>query len=130
MQKKYALVIDDEPEILEVLCYEIERIGLQTVRAANPTEARTRLGFHSFDLIVTDIMMPKESGIEFLASLLKTLSQKKVPIPPFVVVSAVDLDAETQERLFKVLKVGLFLQKPWDGKVLRNFIETKVFGRI
>lgn len=128
--KKYALVIDDEPEILDVLSFELTRCGLQVVRASNPTEARTRLGFHAFDLIVTDIMMPKENGIQFLVSLQQSLAKRKhATVPPIVVISAMDLDDETKERLTKLLRVELFLQKPWNTAVLKQFIDSRVFGK-
>lgn len=127
--QKYALIIDDEPEILDVLCYEIGRTGLKCVRATSPQEARTRLGFHPFDLIVTDIMMPKENGIQFLVSLHQSVGQKRKIMPPVVIITAMDLEEETRERLTKLLRVELILQKPWDGKLLRQYIEKRVFGK-
>lgn len=62
--KYKILVVDDEPDIVELIAYNLKREGYQVYTAANGQEAVTTAKRVMPDLIILDIMMPKMDGIE------------------------------------------------------------------
>lgn len=61
-----VLIADDEPDILEILKYNLEKEGYQVLTAKDGNEALERARQNQPDLIVLDMMMPKKSGMEVL----------------------------------------------------------------
>ena len=59
-----VLIADDEPDILEILKYNLQNEGYQVYTAKDGDEAITKAKFALPDLIVLDIMMPKKNGVE------------------------------------------------------------------
>ena len=63
------LVVDDEPDILEILSYNLKKENYEVVTAANGEEAIEAAKTHQPDLIILDIMMPKMDGVEVCRNL-------------------------------------------------------------
>jgi two-component system, OmpR family, alkaline phosphatase synthesis response regulator PhoP len=61
-----VLIADDEPDILEILRYNLEKEGYQVSTAKDGSEALDKAKQYQPDLIVLDMMMPKKSGMEVL----------------------------------------------------------------
>jgi len=61
-----VLIADDEPDILEILKYNLEKEGYQVSTAKDGNEALDKAKQYQPDLIVLDMMMPKKSGMEVL----------------------------------------------------------------
>src|SRR5580698_6211329 len=61
---KKILIADDEPDILEILQYNLAAEGYQVVTAKDGDEALEKARNFNPELIVLDIMMPKKNGIE------------------------------------------------------------------
>lgn len=59
-----VLIADDEPDILEILKYNLEKEGYQVITAKNGDEALEKAKQHNPELIVLDMMMPKKNGME------------------------------------------------------------------
>jgi two-component system alkaline phosphatase synthesis response regulator PhoP len=59
-----VLVVDDEPDILDLLKYNLEREGYEVEVASNGQEAIKKAEFFKPELILLDIMMPKMDGVE------------------------------------------------------------------
>ena len=59
-----VLIADDEPDILEILKYNLVNEGYQVYTAKDGDEAIEKAKFAQPDLVVLDIMMPKKSGVE------------------------------------------------------------------
>lgn len=62
--KQKVLVVDDEPDIVELIAYNLKKEGYQVYTASNGQEAVTVAKRVMPDLIILDIMMPKMDGIE------------------------------------------------------------------
>lgn len=62
--KQKILIVDDEPDILELIEYNLKKEGYQVYTASNGQEAVTEAKKVLPDLIILDIMMPKMDGIE------------------------------------------------------------------
>jgi two-component system, OmpR family, alkaline phosphatase synthesis response regulator PhoP len=61
---KKILIADDEPDILEIIEYNLKNEGYEVYTAANGDEALTKAKHLKPDLIILDIMMPRKTGIE------------------------------------------------------------------
>lgn len=64
ISKQKILIVDDEPDILELIEYNLKKEGYQVYTASNGLEAIQAAKKYNPDLIVLDIMMPKLDGIE------------------------------------------------------------------
>ncbi|MDX1487321.1 MAG: sigma-54 dependent transcriptional regulator [Acidiferrobacterales bacterium] len=117
MNKKQVLVIDDEPDIRELLELTLGRMNLETRSAANIDEARHLLqGFH-FDLCLTDMRLPDGNGIDLVRYI-----QDKYPHLPVAVITA----HGNMETAIAALKAGAFdfVSKPLDLNDLRNIVRS------
>lgn len=78
-QKKKILILDDERDILNVIERFLNRRALvDIVTSTNPIEALELIKYGSFDMILTDIMMPEMNGVEVLKQVIKTKPNTKV----------------------------------------------------
>lgn len=66
LMTRKVLIADDEPDIIEILKYNLEKEGYDVVTAKDGNEAFDRAKQFRPDLIVLDMMMPKKSGMEVL----------------------------------------------------------------
>jgi two-component system phosphate regulon response regulator OmpR len=65
----HLLLVDDDKRILELLSRYLSDHGFRVTTASSAVEARARLGGISFDLLVLDVMMPGESGLDLARSI-------------------------------------------------------------
>ena len=65
--KPHILVVDDDTRLRELLKSFLSRNDFRVSTAASAAEARQRISSLDFDLIVLDVMMPGETGLEFAA---------------------------------------------------------------
>ena len=63
------LVVDDEPGLRTAITTILEGAGFQVFTAANGREARAKASEHKIDLLITDLGMPDEDGIELVRRL-------------------------------------------------------------
>lgn len=121
---KKILIADDEPDILEIIRYNLESEGYQVISAKNGNEALDLVRIHQPDLIILDIMMPGKNGIEVCNLLRKQ--------PAFNNTLIIFLSALTDEITeIKGLETGAddFLTKPISPKVLISKVNA-LFRRI
>jgi CheY-like chemotaxis protein len=67
------LVVEDEPASLRILRYFLNREGYETAGANDGVEAMGLLGQCRFDLVLSDIKMPRMDGVAFAKHILSTL---------------------------------------------------------
>ncbi len=65
----HLLLIDDDQRIRSLLCRFLAEQGYRVTAAENAADARRKMEGLTFDLLVLDVMMPGESGLEFAASI-------------------------------------------------------------
>jgi two-component system response regulator PilR (NtrC family) len=117
MSKHYALVIDDERDIRELLTLTLGRMDLIVETAATVAEARQRLADRRYALCFTDMRLPDGSGQEIIA-----LVAAQYPETPIAMITAYgNVDAAVD-----ALKAGAFdfVSKPVDISVLRRLVQT------
>ena len=71
------LVVDDEARQMEALCRTLTPEGYDVTGCLDPREALAALREQSFDVLLTDLMMPGMDGIELLAAALETRSRSR-----------------------------------------------------
>ncbi len=113
--KKRILIVDDEPTILDLLIVILEGMGHLVDTAANGEEARRKVLANHYDLVITDVKMPRMSGMD----LYRTLCSERPGMAENVVFISGDLMNEETARflaevnartLAKPLEIPEFVQ--------------------
>ena len=114
--KAHILVVDDDTRLRELLKTFLSRNGFRVSAAKNAAEARQHLEALDFDLIVLDVMMPGQTGLDFAAELRKT---DDVPI---LMLTAM---GEPKDRIAG-LETGVddYLGKPFEARELLLRIQS------
>ncbi|PCJ17782.1 MAG: sigma-54-dependent Fis family transcriptional regulator [SAR86 cluster bacterium] len=115
--KHRVLIVDDEPDIRELLEITLGRMSLTTSSAENLESARHLLSTQSFSLCLTDMHLPDGDGLELVEYI-----QKKYNQTPVAVITA----HGTTETAIKALKTGAFdfVSKPVDLQKLRDLVNS------
>ncbi len=106
----HLLLVDDDRRIRELLSRVLQKSGYRVTLAAGAGEARTLLRAFAFDLLILDVMMPGETGVEFAAAVRRT---SQVPI---LMLTAL---READDRV-RGLEAGAddYLAKPYEPREL------------
>jgi len=117
MSNPLALIVDDEPDIRELLEITLLRMGLDTVCAEDLASARNALGEHLFDLCLLDMHLPDGDGIDLVREI-----AAEHPETPVAMITA----HGNMETAIEALKAGAFdfVSKPVDLPVLRKLVNT------
>ncbi|MGM0595049.1 MAG: sigma-54-dependent transcriptional regulator [Pseudomonadota bacterium] len=112
-----VLIIDDEPDIRELLALTLTRMGLDCLEAETLAEARALLGQHRFDLCLTDMRLPDGSGIDLIREI-----QRDWPDTPVAMITA----HGNMNSAIDALKAGAFdfLNKPVELQTLRDLVTS------
>ncbi len=110
------LVVDDEPDLLELLELTLSRMGLDTVCAQSVGEAVRLLDTNSFDLCLTDMRLPDGEGLRVV----EHITQKGLDVPVAVITAF-----GSAENAVAALKAGAFdyLAKPVALEQLRALVK-------
>lgn len=110
-----ALIIDDEPDIRELIAMTLSRMGLDHHSAANLEEARTLLSAYEFDVCLTDMRLPDGNGVEFV----RFIQSTHPTLPVAVITAHGNMDAAVD-----AMKNGAFdfVSKPVDIQQLRQLV--------
>jgi two-component system response regulator PilR (NtrC family) len=116
MSDKRALIVDDEPDIRELLEITLGRMGLDTASAADLAYARTLLDEEDFDVCLTDMRLPDGNGID----LVRHIGSTCPGLPVAVITAHGSMDAAIE-----ALKAGAFdfVSKPVDLAQLRSLVD-------
>ncbi len=112
-----TLIVDDEPDIRELLEITLSRMGIKTTSAADLQQARDSLAHNTYDLCLTDMRLPDGNGIDLVRDI-----QLQHPDLPVAVITA----HGNMQSAIEALKAGAFdfVSKPVDLQILRNLVET------
>src|SRR5262245_29139952 len=78
--KLKVLVVDDEPDTVELIAFNLRNAGYDVTTADDGAEALRKARSHSPDLIILDLMLPELDGLEVSKLLRADPSTAKVPI--------------------------------------------------
>ena len=124
MRQARALVVDDEPDICELLSMTLGRMQIRTDTVVDVASAKSRLGTVHYDICLTDMRLPDGDGLELVA----WMQMHATGIPVAVITAHGNVETAVQ-----ALKLGAFdfISKPLDLNHLRNVVANalKVEGK-
>jgi two-component system response regulator PilR (NtrC family) len=112
-----VLIVDDEPDLVELVALTLNRMGLRSASAGSLRDAQRLLLTETFDLVLCDMRLPDGNGLDLLEWL-----QARRPGLPCAVITA----HGNVETAVRALKQGAFdfLSKPLDLGALRRLITS------
>lgn len=119
VDKPTVLIVDDEPDLLELVSLTLSRMNLQARTAADVTSARRMLKSEKFDLCLTDMRLPDGDGLDLVA----WIQQNRAELPVAVITAHGNV-----ESAVRALKLGAFdfVSKPLDLGVLRKLVGSAI----
>jgi len=119
MPKPAVLVVDDEPDLCELLSITLERMDLSPRTAHTVAAAQRMLKMEQFDLCLTDMQLPDGDGLD----LVKWIQQYSPSVPVAVITAHGNM-----ETAVRALKAGAFdfVSKPLDLAGLRKLVATAI----
>jgi len=117
MTTPLALIVDDEPDLQELLVMTLKRMNIRALAANSLAEAKQLLKQHNFNFCLTDMRLPDGDGLDVLRQV-----QAKSPTIPIALISAYG----SIELAILALKNGAFdfLTKPLDLQILRQLVQA------
>jgi two-component system, NtrC family, response regulator PilR len=114
-----VLIVDDEPDLCELLSITLQRMDLSPRTANNVAAAQRLLKTEQFDLCLTDMQLPDGNGLE----LVKWMQQYSPSVPVAVITAHGNM-----ETAVRALKLGAFdfVSKPLDLAGLRKLVATAI----
>jgi len=119
MPKPAVLVVDDEPDLCELLSITLQRMNLDPRTAGTVGAAQRMLKTERYDLCLTDMQLPDGNGLELVEWI-----QQYAPTVPVAVITA----HGNMETAVRALKLGAFdfVSKPLDLAGLRKLVATAI----
>jgi two-component system response regulator PilR (NtrC family) len=119
MPKPAVLIVDDEPDLCELLSITLQRMDLSPRTANDVAEAQRMLKTEQFDLCLTDMQLPDGNGLDLVKWM-----QQYTPSVPVAVITA----HGNMETAVRALKLGAydFVSKPLDLAGLRKLVATAI----
>ncbi len=119
MTAKRALIIDDEPDIRELLEITLGRMQIDTQSAAGIQQAKQLLSENTYDLCLTDMRLPDGNGLEIV----EYIQQHQPQLPVAVITAHGSIDTAIES-----MKAGAFdfISKPVDLATLRKLVNTAI----
>ncbi len=116
MTKNRILIVDDEQHVRQLIEKVLEKEGYEILTACNGEEGLEIFQNNNIDLIISDIKMPKMSGIEFLHKV-----KEQEPGVGFILITAF----ATMETAIDAIKSGAqdYVTKPFDIKEILNAVK-------
>ena len=116
-EQQHVLIVDDEPDILELLNITLSRMGLEVTAVADLALARRALLDHNFSFCLTDMRLPDGNGLD----LVREISENHPNLPAAVITAHGKV-----EDAVTALKSGAFdfVSKPVDLGILRRLVNT------
>ncbi|MCK9572499.1 MAG: response regulator [Candidatus Omnitrophica bacterium] len=117
---KKILIVDDEPDLLRVACFRLEKSGYQVITAINGQQALELVNKEFPDLVLLDVRLPLLEGPDVCLRLKKDEKLKDIPVILFT--------ASTQDIKEKVKQCGAqgYLFKPFSADELLNKVKEFV----
>ena len=117
---KRILVVDDEPQIVQLLQNLLEHNGFQVEEAANGEDALKLNQKQNFDLVVTDIIMPGKEGIQTIQEIRKINPRLKIIAISGGGHSASSVYLDMAEKM----GANITIAKPFDLNYFLNIVKS------
>jgi len=114
---KLILVVDDEEDIREIVSEYLQGLGYEVMEATDGEEALFKCSQQRFDLVITDIRMPKMNGLDLLNALKAGDGER-----PVVLMTGYDLSKPDVDNLH--YKADGYVLKPFNLDKMRQQVES------
>jgi len=119
LQKFKVLLVDDEPDILEMLSYNLCKHGFTVVTAPDGKAGFESAAAHQPDIIVTDILMPGWTGVKMCTELKENAGLRGIPViflsaTPDEMVALYALESGGERFLSKPIRIDLLIRNVVD----------------
>ena len=124
MSKKYVLIVDDDPDLVETVCMMLEDKGYEVGKAYDGVEGEEAIKERHPDLLVLDVMMPRKDGYELCAELKADSATKDIPV---ILLTAVGEAVPTTSYTHaQGMSTGAeeYIHKPVDSKTLVQAVDS------
>lgn len=120
---KTILVVDDLQAQLKLITGYLEQEGYKVVTAGNGSEALQKASAQTPDLVITDLVMPEMSGLEFCRKLKKNPQTASVPV-----IACTTKDRDMDKKWAKKQGVVAYLVKPFTQEEMVSAVKRSVAG--
>ncbi len=116
MLPKVILVVDDEPDAVEVLTWLFSQSGYKTLSASNGKGALEQLDKFRVDLVVTDVMMPIMDGLQLVEAIRNREKLSEIPII---------VNSSLSEAVLRATgkRFDVFVRKPVRGQEMLDLVQ-------
>ena len=128
LERKKILIVEDELDLRIFLCNLLGNCGYHTIDAVNRAEGLQKAKTEKPALIILDVMIPKEGGIQMYRDLKEDQNLKSIPV---IMVSAIDRKTFSFFQKFQyrpkdrgVPEPGAYLEKPLEAEELVKLVRS------
>jgi DNA-binding response OmpR family regulator len=121
LPKNRILIVDDEPDIAQVLKMGLEKNGFAVDTYNDPLDVVSKFKADSYDLLLVDIKMPKMNGFELYNKLHQIDEKAKICF-----ITAYEIYYDEFKRMFPKVKVECFIRKPVSINNLAGLIKDEL----
>ena len=126
--EKLILVVDDDPDLVEAISMKLESRNYRVAKAYDGVEAWDKIKEERPELIILDVMMPKEGGLQIYRDLKQDRDLKHVPV---IMLSTIDRKTFLRyQRGYRsrmgwdLPDPGAYLEKPLEAEELIELVRT------
>ena len=124
MSKKYVLIVDDDPDLVETVCMMLENKGYEVGKAYDGVEGGEAIKQRRPDLLVLDVMMPRKDGYKLCAELKADKATRDIPIILLTAVGeAVPTTSYTHAQGMST-EAEEYIPKPVDSNTLVEAVDS------
>lgn len=130
MDAKRVLIIDDQPDLREMIALRLQSYGFLVETAENGRDGLEKIKKQPPDAVITDVHMPEMDGFTLLKELKRLCrgglaGNRSIPI---IAITGVKKGPE-MKALFEMEGVGAFIEKPVDGKKLAEKVKELISSK-
>lgn len=118
-----VLVVDDQDQVRQLIRETLEQAGYEVEEARDGKEGLERYRMKAVDLVITDILMPGQDGLEGIMALRREFPDSRVIA---MTGGSESVDLGNVSDIAKMLGARRTLQKPFDLKVLLDTVASEM----
>jgi len=124
MSKKYVLIVDDDPDLVETVCMMLEDKGYEVGKAYDGVEGEEAIKERHPDLLVLDVMMPRKDGYQLCSELKADSATKDIPVILLTAVGEAVPTTSYTHAQGMATEAEEYIPKPVDSKTLVEAVDS------
>jgi DNA-binding response OmpR family regulator len=123
MGKRYVLIVDDDPDIVDTIAMMLESKGYEVGKAYDGIEGQESIGKRRPDLLILDVMMPRKNGYAVCSELKKKKETRDIPIILLTAVGEAMQTTTYSHANGMTMEAEEYFPKPVDFQALIESVE-------